>query len=212
MRFATFASGGGSNFGALLAAVDAGALAAAPCLLVVDRPGTGAADRAGAANVPTAVLRPVDFENESAYADALLGTLRQAGADLIVLAGFLKKIPASVVHAYPDRILNIHPSLLPKHGGKGLYGRRVHQSALDAGDAESGATVHLVDADYDTGPIVAQRVVPIVPGDTPESLAARVLAVEHQLLPYVVGLFAQGRVRVEGRTVTLGEASDDRSV
>jgi phosphoribosylglycinamide formyltransferase-1 len=203
MRFATFASGGGSNFGALLAAVAGGSLDAVSCLLVVDRANTGAADRARAADVPVAVLAPSDFADESAYAVALLDALRQADTDLIVLAGFLKMIPVAVIHAYPNRILNIHPSLLPAHGGKGLYGRRVHQSVLDAGDTTSGATVHLVDADYDTGPVVSQRSVPVLPDDTPDSLAARVLAVEHQLLPHVVGLFAQNRVRVAGRRVTV---------
>ncbi len=203
IRFATFASGGGSNFGALLAAVADGSLNAVPCLLIADRQGTGAADRAQDAGVPIAIVPPSDFAGESAYADAVLDVLHRAEADLIVLAGFLKKIPAAVIRAYPDRILNVHPSLLPKHGGKGLYGRRVHQSVLDAGDAESGATVHLVDADYDTGPIVAQRSVTVLPDDTPESLAARVLAAEHRLLPHVVGLFAQNRVHVDGRVVTV---------
>ncbi len=205
MRFAAFASGGGSNFGALLDAVAGGALDATPCLLVTDRPDTGAARRAQDAGLPVAVVRPSDFPDEAAYADALLGVLGEASANFVVLAGFLKKIPAVVVRAYDGRMLNVHPSLLPLHGGKGLYGRRVHQSVLDAGDAQSGATVHLVDADYDTGPVVAQRAVAVVPGDTPETLAARVLMAEHQLLPYVVGLFAQGRVRVDGQTVTIAE-------
>ncbi len=178
-------------------------LEAAPCLLVTDREGTGAADRARSAGVSVALLPPSDFSDETAYADALIGVLQQADTNLVVLAGFLKKIPSGVVRAYPNRILNVHPSLLPAHGGKGLYGRRVHQSVLDAGDTTSGATVHLVDSGYDTGPIVAQRSVPVLPDDTPESLAARVLTVEHQLLPHVVGLFAQRRVRVDGRSVTV---------
>ncbi len=205
MRFATFASGGGSNFGALLAAVADGSLDAVPCLLVADRVGTGAADRARSAGVSVVVLPPSDFADEAAYADALIAALRQADTDLVVLAGFLKKIPSGVVRAYPNSILNIHPSLLPAHGGKGLYGRRVHQSVLDSGDAESGATVHLVDADYDTGPIVVQRSVPVLPDDTPGSLAERVLTIEHQLLPHAVRLFAQGKVHVNGRTVTVDE-------
>jgi phosphoribosylglycinamide formyltransferase-1 len=210
MRFATFASGGGSNFGALLDAARAGTLGATPCLLVADRAGTGAEARAREAGVPVAVLPPPDVADADAWADALLDALDQTRAGLVVLAGFLKKIPPPVVRAYADRMLNVHPSLLPLFGGHGLYGQRVHRAVLDAGAKQSGATVHLVDADYDTGPIVAQQPVPVLPGDTPQTLAARVLAVEHRLLPAVVSLFAQDRVRVEGRHVAIEGVSDPR--
>lgn len=114
---------------------------------------------------------------------ALLGEHR---TDLLVLAGYLRLVPAAVVGQYRGRILNIHPALLPRHGGPGMYGRRVHAAVLAAGDPESGATVHLVDEEYDRGEILAQERVPVQPDDTPESLAARVLAAEHRLLPVVV--------------------------
>jgi phosphoribosylglycinamide formyltransferase-1 len=107
-------------------------------------------------------------------------------ADLVVLAGYLKRVPAAVLEAYAGRVLNIHPALLPRHGGPGMYGRRVHEAVLGAGDSSSGATVHLVTEDYDRGPILGQAAVPVLPGDTPDSLAQRVLQVEHRLLPAAV--------------------------
>lgn len=201
MRLAVFASGGGSNFGALLDAIARGTLPATPVLLVADRAGTGAQRRAEEARVPAEVLDPRSLGGDDAFADALLDALTRHGADFIALAGFLKKIPSRVVATFPNRILNIHPSLLPSFGGHGLYGRRVHQAVLDAGVRWTGATVHLVDEAYDTGPIVLQDVVPVEPDDTPESLAARVLAVEHRLYPTAVRLFAEHRVRVDGRRV-----------
>jgi folate-dependent phosphoribosylglycinamide formyltransferase PurN len=115
-----------------------------------------------------------------------LSLLEEVEADLLVLAGYLRLVPAEVVAAFPNRIVNIHPALLPRHGGNGMYGRRVHAAVLAAGDRESGATVHLVDEAYDRGQILGQARVPVMAGDTPESLAARVLDVEHQLLPAAV--------------------------
>lgn len=201
MKLAVFASGGGSNFAALLAAVHDGRIPAEIVLLVADRPGTGAQVKAEHAGIPTAVCDPKAQESEDAFAAALLEALGSHGADFIALAGFLKKIPPAVVAAFADRILNIHPALLPAFGGHGLYGRRVHQAVLDAGVRWTGATVHLVDDAYDTGPIVLQDVVPVAQDDTPETLAARVLAAEHRLYPEAVRLFAERRVRVEGRRV-----------
>lgn len=201
MRLAVFASGGGSNFGAMLAAIDAGRLNAAPVLLVADRPGTGAAEKAEARAVPVAVLPPADFDGEAAFADRLLDALGHSGATHVALAGYLKKVPARVVAAYRHRMLNVHPALLPAFGGKGYYGQRVHEAVIAHGCRVSGATVHLVDAEYDTGPIVLQEPVPVLPDDTPRSLAARVLQVEHRIYPEALQLFAAGRVRVEGRRV-----------
>jgi folate-dependent phosphoribosylglycinamide formyltransferase PurN len=129
-----------------------------------------------------------------------LAQLERHQIDLVVLAGYLKLVPAPVVARYRDRIVNIHPALLPAHGGRGMYGHRVHEAVLAAGDRESGATVHLVDEVYDRGAILAQSRVPVLPGDTPERLAARVLDVEHRLLPAVVLAAAAA-----GRPVPLSE-------
>lgn len=203
MRLAVFASGGGSNLQAILDAAEAGALNAEVALVVADRPDIGALDRAARHHVPTLVLRPADCADADAFGQALLGALEAHEVTFVALAGYLKKIPASVVGAYRHRILNVHPSLLPAFGGPGMYGRRVHEAALEHGVRWSGATVHLVDEAYDTGPIVLQQPVPVEPGDTPETLAARVLAVEHRLYPEALALFADGRVRIEGRTVTV---------
>jgi len=199
MRLAFFASGGGSNVQAILDTIDARQLDAEPVVLITDRPGCGALSRAGDRNLPTAVLPPKDYADEAAFGDALLDVLRQHDADTLALAGYLKKIPASVVRAFSGRILNVHPSLLPAFGGPGFYGRRVHQAVLEAGCRVSGATVHLVDAEYDTGPILLQGCVPVEETDTPESLAARVLTVEHSLFPRALALLATDRIHIDGR-------------
>jgi formyltetrahydrofolate-dependent phosphoribosylglycinamide formyltransferase len=201
LRFAVMASGSGSNFEALLRAAREGRLDAEPAVLITNRPGAGALEHAERYGVPSAVLRPADFPDEAAYTAALLQELSRQEANFIVLAGYLMKIPEEVVRRFQHRILNVHPALLPAFGGKGYYGRRVHEAALEHGVRWSGATVHLVDAEYDTGPIVLQQPVPVLEDDTPESLAGRVLEAEHRILPEALQLFATGRVRVSGRRV-----------
>ena len=201
MRLALFASGGGSNVGAILDAIEARRLRAEPVLLVSDRPGAGALARAEARGVPAEVIAPL--ADEAAFGRALLDALARAEADAIALAGYLKKVPDSVVWAYRDRILNVHPSLLPAFGGAGWYGTKVHRGVIEYGCRVSGATVHLVDAEYDTGPVVLQEAVRVEPDDTPETLAARVLEVEHRLFPEALALLADGRIRVDGRRVTV---------
>jgi phosphoribosylglycinamide formyltransferase-1 len=119
----------------------------------------------------------------------------------VALAGYLKKIPSDIVRRYHHRMVNIHPALLPSFGGKGMYGRRVHEAVLESGVRWTGVTVHLVDEEYDTGPIILQEPVPVYPGDSVEELAARVLEIEHQLYPRALNLVAETRVRVEGRKV-----------
>ncbi|MDX1530163.1 MAG: phosphoribosylglycinamide formyltransferase [Rhodothermales bacterium] len=201
MRLAVFASGGGSNFQAILDAVDAGRLPAEVVLLVADRPGIGALERAEQRGIPTAVLRPTDFDSHDDFGVALREVLEGHGVTFVALAGYLKLVPPVVVQRYRNRMLNVHPALLPAFGGPGYYGRRVHAAALEHGVRWSGATVHLVDEAYDRGPIVLQEPVPVEQDDTPETLAARVLAVEHRLFPEALRLFAEGRVRLDGRRV-----------
>ena len=151
--------------------------------VVSSHPDAGALERARRAGVPTTVLA------DSADADELLRAL--AGADIVVLAGYMKRVPPAVVARFRLRMINIHPALLPGFGGAGMYGRRVHEQVLATGATISGATVHYVDEEYDHGPIIAQWPVPVRAGDTPETLAARVLEVEHRLLPLVVTALAQ---------------------
>ena len=179
MRVAVCISGRGSNLEALCRALGPG-VPAQVGLVLSNRADAGGLERARERGIPTAVL------NDPANAAEWLAALEDAHADLVVLAGYLKLVPAEVVQRYRGRILNIHPALLPAFGGPGMYGRRVHQAVLDAGRTESGATVHLVDEVYDRGRILAQRRVPVQPGDTAEELAARVLTAEHELLPAVV--------------------------
>jgi len=204
MRLALFASGGGSNVGAIFDAIDAGTLHADPVLLVTDRQNAGALERAEARGIETAVIP--HGGDEAAFAQALLDALARAEADTLALAGYLRKIPDPVVWAYRHRILNVHPSLLPAFGGPGWYGRKVHQGVLDYGCRVSGATVHLVDSEFDTGPVVLQETVPVEPGDTAETLAARVLAVEHRLFPRALALLASRRLHVDGRRVDILDA------
>lgn len=190
VRVAVLASGGGTNLQALLDAC--GPAAPARVIRVIsNRADAGALERARAAGIPAVVLR------DPADSGELLAAL--ADADLVVLAGYLKLIPAAAVARFPRRMINIHPALLPAFGGPGMYGRRVHAAVLASGATASGATVHYVDEHYDRGPIVAQRTVPVLPGDTPETLAARVLAVEHELLPQVVLELARG-LHTEGHS------------
>ena len=139
--------------------------------------------------------------DEDAYADALLTVLRGADADLVCLAGYMRKVPDAVLAAYAGRMMNIHAALLPAFGGKGMYGSHIHQAVLDYGAKVSGCTVHFVDAGYDTGPIILQTPVSVEEDDTAETLAARVLIAEHRTYPQAVSLFAEGRLRLEGRRV-----------
>lgn len=179
MRVAVLASGGGTNLQALLD-VCRGDAPARVVAAISNRPSAGALRRAQAAGVPTAVLTDPDD------GAALLELIRAHDADLVVLAGYLKLVPEETVHALAGRIINLHPALLPSFGGPGMYGLHVHRAVLASGATVSGASVHIVTTEYDRGPIVAQWPVPVAPDDTPETLAARVRVVEHQLLPAVV--------------------------
>jgi phosphoribosylglycinamide formyltransferase 1 len=192
VRVAVLASGGGTNLQALLDACGPAAPARVT-RVVSNRADAGALERARAAGIPAVVLRdPTD----AAELIAALGD-----ADLVVLAGYLKLIPAAAVARFPRRMINIHPALLPAFGGPGMYGHRVHAAVLASGATASGATVHYVDEQYDRGPIIAQRTVPVLPGDTAETLAARVLAVEHELLPQVVLELARKLIEQESPNV-----------
>ena len=201
MRLALFASGSGTNAGAVFDAIERGQLAAEVAVMVSDRPTAGALGRAITRGIPTAVVAPDG--DEAAFSQALLDVLATHEADTIALAGYLRRIPDPVVWAFQGRMLNVHPSLLPAFGGPGMYGRRVHQAVIDYGCRLTGATVHLVDAGLDTGPVVLQEAVEVRPDDTPETLAAAVLAVEHDLLPRALRLLAAGRLHIDGRRVSI---------
>lgn len=192
-RVAVCASGGGSNLQALLDRLT-GEAPARVVLVLGNRAEAGALDRARKAGVPAEVLA------DPADASEWITRLGRRQVDLVVLAGYLKLVPPGVVQKYRGRIINVHPALLPDFGGAGMYGRRVHEAVLGSGARESGPTVHLVDEVYDRGAILAQRRVPVLPADTPDTLAARVLEEEHRLLPEVVMAAASA-----GRPVPLPE-------
>ena len=177
VRVAVLVSGGGTNLQALLDALHDSPIARV-ARVISSRPDTGALARARSAGVPTTVLR--DAGDPAELQSAL------AGAQLVVLAGYLKLVHPSVVARFRGRMINIHPALLPDFGGPGMYGRRVHEAVLASGAKESGATVHFVDEEFDRGAVIAQERVPVQHGDTAETLAARVLEAEHRLLPKVV--------------------------
>jgi len=201
LQMGVFASGRGSNFLSILNAIDERRLDADIRILISNNPEAGALNSARGRNIPAGVINRADFPDRETFVREMFSVLRNHGADFIALAGYMKKIPDEVIHAFAGRIINIHPALLPAFGGKGMYGRFVHEAVVRAGCKVSGATVHLVDDQYDHGPIVAQRAIPIPDTDTPEDVAARVLRVEHQIYPETLQLFAEDKVRVRnGRT------------
>ena len=198
VRVAALVSGGGTNLQALLDATASPGAPARVAVVISNRADAGALERARRAAVPTHVL--ADHTDAAELLRAL------GDADLVVLAGYLKLVPAEVVVRFRCRMINIHPALLPAFGGPGFYGRRVHEAVLASGATVSGATIHYVDEHYDRGAVIAQWPVPVHAGDTPETLAARVLEVEHRLLPAVV--LALARLGVPEQAVRLVPARD----
>lgn len=200
LRVAVFVSGNGSNLQALL---DNLRNEVEFVLVLANKPEAYALVRAERAGVPTAVIRYEDYPDRTAFTRAILRQVEERGVDLICLAGFNRILDPLLIEAFPLRIMNTHPALLPAFGGEGMFGRRVHEAVLASGAKISGATVHFVTAETDKGPIILQAAVPVFDDDTPESLAQRVLAVEHRLYPEAVRLFAAGRLKVEGNRVRI---------
>lgn len=201
LRLGVLASGGGTNLQAILDRIHAGSLDAEVGVVISNNSQAGALERARARQVPALHLSSRQFPDPADLDAAVLRALRGHGVGLIALAGYMKRLGPRVLGAYPDRILNVHPALLPAFGGQGMYGIRVHEAVIASGVRFTGVTVHFVDEVYDHGPIIAQRAVPVEDDDTPESLFERVLKVEHALYPEVLQWFAEGRVRMEGRRV-----------
>jgi phosphoribosylglycinamide formyltransferase-1 len=181
MRLGFLASHNGSNMQALIDACKNGTLRATPAVVISNNGESGALRRAEAEGIPHYHLSSATHGDPEALDQAILDALLRHGTEVVALCGYMKKLGEKTLARFAGAILNIHPSLLPKFGGRGMYGIRVHEAVLAAGETETGATVHLVDAEYDTGPILAQIRVPVLPGDTPESLQARVLPFEHRL-------------------------------
>lgn len=201
LRLAVCASGRGTNFQAILDAIRAGQLDAHVEMVISDKLNAEVMDLARHAGIPTLHLDESLFSCTEEFAHRWLSELSQRRVNFIALAGYLKRVPVGVVHAFRNRIVNVHPALLPSFGGAGMYGRHVHEAVLAHGCKVSGATVHVVDEEYDNGPIVLQRCVAVLDDDTPETLAARILPIEHQIYPEALQLFAKNRIRIEGRRV-----------
>jgi len=182
MNIAVFASHNGSGLQAIIDACNENRLDAKVCAVISNNSNSMALQRARDNNIPAYHFSQKLISDPQALDKAILDTLTQCNAQLIFLAGYLKKLGPYVLETFENRVFNIHPSLLPKHGGKGMYGINVHTAVIEAGDTETGITIHCVNAKYDEGAIIAQRRVPVLPGDTPEILAARVLKEEHVFL------------------------------
>ncbi len=200
MKIAVCVSGGGTNLQAIIDAIEAGTIKNTEITGVFcNNPGAYALERAKKAGIVAACVSPKDFEDRAQFNEAFLDTIDKFNPDLIVLAGFLVNIPAAMVEKYEGRIINIHPSLIPSFCGVGYYGLKVHEAALKRGVKISGATVHFVDAGTDTGPIILQKAVEVLPDDTPEILQKRIMEqAEWVILPQAIDMIAAGRVKLEG--------------
>ena len=206
-RIAVLVSGGGTNLQALIDAQQRGELGGGEIVAVISsKAGAYALERASNAGIPGYVLPRKEFDSNRAMTLALVEKLKALRIDLVVLAGCMVIFTEELVQAYPNAIMNVHPALIPAFCGKGFYGLHVHEEALKYGVKLSGATVHFVSEECDGGPIIAQKAVPVLEGDTPETLQRRVMEqAEWKLLPQAVSLFCQGRLSVVGRTVIIKE-------
>ncbi|MBO5666168.1 MAG: phosphoribosylglycinamide formyltransferase [Firmicutes bacterium] len=187
INISVLVSGGGTNFQAVIDAIERGDIPCGQIVQVISSTSKAySLERAKNHGIKAKVIGKENYPDMSDRTDAILAALKEEETDMIVLAGYMSVLDARLIDAYRDRIINIHPSLIPKYCGKGFYGHHVHEAVLAGGETESGATVHFVDEGVDTGKIILQRTVPVEPGDTPDTLAARVLKVEHTILPLAV--------------------------
>ncbi len=206
LKIAVLVSGGGTNLQAVIDAIDNGTITNAEITAVIsNNKNAFALERARNSGINAISISPKDFENRDLFNDALIKTVGESGADLIILAGFLVVLPKKMTENYENRIINIHPSLIPSFCGKGFYGLKVHEEVLKRGVKVTGATCHFVDSGTDTGPIILQKAVDVYEGDTPEVLQRRVMEqAEWIILPKAVNLIANGKIHVEdGRVITV---------
>ncbi len=207
LKIAVLVSGGGTNLQAIMDAIDNGKITNARIEVVISNNRNAyALERAENHGISALCISPKDYESREAFNEAFLQKLNSYGVDLVVLAGFLVVLPEQMITSYRNRIVNIHPSLIPSFCGKGFYGLKVHEGALARGVKVTGATVHFVDEGTDTGPIILQKAVEVLPGDTPEVLQRRVMEqAEWVILPQAINLIANGKVTVENGHVVIDE-------
>jgi len=199
LRIGFLASHGGSNVQAIIDACRAGELDAEPCVVICNNSDAQVLERARRAGIATRHLSSHTHPSPEDLDAAVLETLLAHRVNLIVLAGYMRKLGTRTLARYRGRVLNVHPALLPKFGGAGMYGKRVHEAVIASGDRETGVTIHLVTEEYDQGAIIAQRRVPVMPDDTVDQLAARVLEAEHALYPETLAKIASGAIRLDDR-------------
>lgn len=194
LRISVLVSGGGTNLQAIIDAVEDGSLPNVKiCQVISSQADAYALTRAREHDIPALAVTRHEYEDVADRMDAILSHLKEEATDLVVLAGYLSILPPRIIEEYRGRIINIHPSLLPKYGGKDCYGLNVHEKVIAAGETVSGATVHYVDEGIDTGKIILQEEVPVLAGDTPEILQKRVLEVEHRILPAAIRMIEEER-------------------
>ncbi|HHN65842.1 MAG TPA: phosphoribosylglycinamide formyltransferase [Nitrospirae bacterium] len=197
-RLGVLASGRGSNFQSIIDSIDSGYLYAKVELLITDNPEAFAIERARKSRIPFKIMEPSHYPDRDSYYRAIAEELKKRGVELVILAGFMRVVKKPLIDAYPMRIMNIHPALLPSFPG--LHGQR---QAVEYGVKISGCTVHFVDEGVDTGPIIVQAAVPVYHDDTEESLSERILMEEHKIYPYAIKLFIEGRLKVDDRRVII---------
>ncbi|HTZ17189.1 MAG TPA: phosphoribosylglycinamide formyltransferase [Dissulfurispiraceae bacterium] len=198
LKLGVLASGRGSNFQSIIDEIDSGKLDASVRILITDNPEAYAIERAKKHSIEYLYLNPQDFRSKDDYFSCITEELIKREVELVILAGFMRIVRKPLIDAFPSRIMNIHPALLPSF--KGLHGQK---QAVDYGVRISGCTVHFVDAGMDTGPIIIQAAVPVSPEDTEDALSERILRLEHKIFPYAIKLFSEGRISVDGRIVRI---------
>lgn len=203
LKLCVLASGSGTNLKAILNAAEQRKISSKVALVISNNSGSGALKTAVKHNIPSYHLSHAQFKSEKEFTAKLLSLLNKYKVDMIVLAGYMKMLNPAVIRKFKNRIINIHPALLPAFGGKGMYGIRVHEAVLSSGVSITGATVHLVDEIYDNGAVVLQKEVPVKPGDDAEKLSKRVLRAEHRLYPEAIKLFEEKRVSVRNNKVSI---------
>lgn len=209
LKLGVLVSGGGSNLQSIIDNIKSGNLNADISVVISSRDNVYALERAKNNNIPSFAVLQRDYSSKKDYEKELIRILRENDVDLVVLAGFLKVLSPYFVKAFKNRIINIHPSLIPAFCGEGYYGQKVHRAVLDYGAKVTGVTVHFVDEGTDTGPIILQKAVEVKDNDTSETLAARVLQEEHKIYPKAIKLYSEGRLMIDERRVLIKEKEED---
>ncbi|NPV43376.1 MAG: phosphoribosylglycinamide formyltransferase [Firmicutes bacterium] len=203
LKLGVLVSGGGTNLQAVIDSIEQGKIRGEVRVVISSNPEAFALERAQKYGIPSIYIGRRDFATREEYEGEMIKALKGYGVELVLLAGFMTVLSPGFISEFRNRIMNIHPALIPAFCGKGFYGKRVHEAVLEYGVKVTGATVHFVDEGTDTGPIILQEAVPVLDDDTVDSLAERVLKVEHRLYPEAVRLYSEGRLKIEGRRVRI---------